>query len=131
MAGLMAEAETSPQIGRSWTHWLGAGVIAICCGEVGYTLSSGPEKYAQFTTGLITWRSASKHQDYALLVGMFSGFSAAWLALQVLERRIARQLGDDGVAWVRALLACSAIPFVLWAGGLLLGPPTTPGTWSG
>jgi hypothetical protein len=99
--------------------------IGICSAETAFKLTSGPERYTQFTVGSLTWRAASKHADYALLIGLFAGFACAWLACLLVERRVERRLGNQGVDDLRALVAYSALPFVIWAGGLVLGGSTT------
>jgi hypothetical protein len=88
-------------------------------------MAGGSEPYSQFTVGNITWRNASKGEDYVLLVGLVAGFAAAWLVLELLDRRVWRTLGEEGVYHARSLVAYASLPLVIWAGGLVLGPPAT------
>jgi hypothetical protein len=108
-----------------WSYWLGASAIGICSAEAAFDLASGNERYTQFTVGSLTWRAASKQADFALLIGLLGGFACAWLAFILVERRVARRLGDDGVDNLRALVAYGALPLVIWASGLVLGGSAT------
>jgi hypothetical protein len=114
----------------TWPYWLGASAVGICSAETAFELASGPERYTQFTVGSITWRTAAKHADYTLLLGLIAGFAAAWLALLLVERRIERRLGAEGIHDLRSLVAYAALPLVIWAGGLVLGgSPTRDLVW--
>ena len=104
-----------------WPYWLGASAVAICTAEAAFKLASGPERYEQFTVGGLTWRAATKHADYTLLLGLLGGFTCAWLAILLTERIIERRLVRQGVDDFRALITYSTLPLIIWASGLVLG----------
>ena len=108
-----------------WPYWLGSTAIGICSAEIAFNLTAGPERYEQFAVGSMAWRIASKHGDYALLIGLLAGFAAAWLALLLTERRVEGRLGLRGVGELRALIAYASLPLVIWASGLVLGGSST------
>jgi hypothetical protein len=96
--------------------------VAICAAERAYYLAAVPERPTQFTAGTITWRNASKNQDYALLLGLLGGFAAAWIALSLLDRRVEARLGTCGVRTARALFAYMSLPLVVWVTAFVLTP---------
>ena len=118
-------SDSIPRSPSTWPYWLGASAISLCSAEAAFGFASGPERYTQFTVGSITWRTAAKHADYTLLLGLIGGFACAWLAFLLVERRVERRLGGDGVDDLRSLVAYAALPLVIWAGGLVLGGSST------
>ena len=99
------DIDSTPRNTSAWPYSLAATAIGICSAETAFKLTSGPERYTQFTVGSLTWRTASKQGDYALLIGLLAGFALAWLVLLLVERRVERRLGDQGVDDLRALAA--------------------------
>jgi hypothetical protein len=106
----------------SWPYWFGATAVALCGGQAAYVWQSTPEPYVQFTVGGMTLRHGIKHADFSLLVGLVAAWAAAWLLFLLLERRVRRTEGEEGVEAARGLIAYATLPLVAWAASLFLSP---------
>lgn len=103
---------------RRWGYFLAAAVLAAFTAGIAIELAAGPQSYSELIVGSITWRGASKTQDYTLLLLLVGAFFT-WVAVITgfaAHLRRSQPVHEEGFH-DSLLLACT--PAGLWLTGLL------------
>jgi hypothetical protein len=108
-----------------WGFWIGAAVVASLIGFIAYKVSSGFQEYVQFIVGQITWRAASKAQDYNVLLGIVFGFFAAFVIFLDQSAWLRRRINIHAAIEFHTLIVFASLPAVLWLGRLILTRETS------
>ena len=89
------------------------------CAQVVYFQFDLTQKYAEFIVGSITWRSANKFHDYALLFTFVIGFLILIRLIFNVISGLSRKCGSDCIEQLHDFFAYLCVPAGLWFIGLL------------
>lgn len=108
-----------------WGLWIASAIVAIPIVILCYWSGYGIQEYTQFIAGSITWRGASKTQDYCLLFSLIIGFPSILLAFFYHANLVMRKIGPSAVARFHTLIVIACLPAVIWVGQLVLTRDTS------
>ena len=104
---------------KRWSFFLSALILAAMCAQVVYFQFDLTQKYAEFIVGSITWRSANKFHDYALLFTFVIGFLILIRLIFNVISGLSRKCGSDCIEQLHDFFAYLCVPAGLWFIGLL------------
>lgn len=110
-----------------WEYILTAFVLSTIFALVASNLISTTQSYTQLVVGSITWRAASKNQDYLLILLSLIGTPAAYTGIHLLSRRLHSHYGGTLEATFQKFCGYALLPLSLWLGGELTGLNTNFG----